>query len=95
VADLGAGSRDCCERGSDLAEHSFAALFGCFQSIAEIEQFVLQAAGRPLVNREAQVADQPFQLEAVQRNVLDATAFLECLEGSLNPLERIAVLENK
>jgi len=74
------------ERGSQLVEHFVAVSFACFQPVAQIRQFVLHGTSH-VVDRDAQVANQPFKFKHIQRNNFDLATFLSRLEGMLELFE--------
>ena len=77
--------------GSKHVKHAVAELLGGFQSIAEIQELILQRATAHVVDRPAYVANQSFEFEVVHRDDFDVMTRLAGLQGMLNSFERISV----
>ncbi|HAD15404.1 MAG TPA: hypothetical protein DCF81_00645, partial [Erythrobacter sp.] len=77
--------------GLKHVEHAVAELFGGFQSIAEIQELILQRATARLVDRPAYVTNQSFEFEGIHRDDFDVMTRLTGLQCMLNLLEWISV----
>ena len=70
-------------------------IFRRFQSIAKIQELILQRASVHVVDGPAHVANQSFEFEAVHRDNLDVRTCLAGLQGVFNLFERISVSKEK
>jgi len=77
--------------GLNRVEHAVAGLFGGFQSIAEIQELILQRAAAHVVDRSAYVANQSLEFEGVHWDDFDVMTRFTGLQCMFNSFERISV----
>ena len=81
--------------GSEFPEQAVGVTFDRFETLAKIQQLSLQVAPIAVVDCDAQVADEPFQLEEIQGKDFDRSAPFARLQGLFDPFEWIAVPEQE
>ncbi|MDA0282605.1 MAG: hypothetical protein O3B86_04550 [Planctomycetota bacterium] len=86
---MGAGTR------SKNVEQAVTGLLGGFQSIAEIQELILQRATVHVVDGASHVANQSLEFEAVHGDDFDIRTRLAGLEGLCDSFERISVSQEQ
>ena len=84
---------DAHEDRSEVAEHAVASPFSVFDPIADFTKPIPERTRTHVVDRNAQVTDEPLHLKRIQRNHMDQGA-VASQQSVPDLIERIAVTQD-